>query len=261
MWIVLLCLCVCADAFYTTHQLEHNVTAMVIAGVHARERITTHIASMLRSRARHFQGPGTLVIVPEAVQASNSCWRGNPDGVDINRNFPVHWRHSKADSAFLDYGGEKPLSETESLRLWKLLDAYRPDIVIDLHSGEVAIYTPWNSRIFAPKLIVTAQDVVDAVSPALDGAKAGSGGLFGGYLAYGTFADTAFKEFGAPCVFTFEVFGDPEESDCKKAFNPPMQEWHRISQEWNAIIDKTIALCSNRLRSLGSTRHTAVKSR
>jgi predicted deacylase len=245
--LVLLLLLVPAWGFHTVHPLEHNITAMVIAGVHARERITTHVASMLRSRARRFQGPGKLVIVPEVVPASNSCWRGNPNGVDINRNFPVHWRESDPNSSFLDYGGPKALSEPESLELWKLLDQYRPDVVIDLHSGEVAVYTPWNSKIFAPRLLVKAQDVVDAVAPLLDDAKAGSGGQKGGYLAYGTFADTAFEEFGASCVFTFEVYGDQTESDCRKAFNPPGHQWHQIAQDWNTIIDKTIKLCSDRL--------------
>lgn len=250
MRVLIVCVCllvVSTTAFHTVHPLPHNVTAMVIAGVHARERITTHVATMLRSRARRFQGPGRLVIVPEVVPVSNSCWRGNPNGVDINRNFPVHWRESDPESSFLDYGGSRPLSEPESLELWKLLDAYRPDIVIDLHSGEVAVYTPWNSKIFEPDLLVKAQDVVDVVSPLLDDAKAGSGGLVGGYLAYGTFADTAFVEFGAQCVFTFEVYGDQTQSDCRKAFNPSSDEWHKVAQDWNIIIDKTIKMCSDRL--------------
>ena len=228
-------------------QLSHNITALVVAGVHARERITTHIATMLQSRARTFKGPGTLIVVPRLVEPSNSCWRGNSGNVDINRNFPANWRLGSPDSKFLDFGGTQPLSEPESQMLWGLLDKHRPDVVIDLHSGETAVYTPWHSQFHAPDLALTAPELVEAV-PRLEGVKAGPGGLYGGYLAYGTIADTAVEYFGAKCVFTFEVYGDQDTIDCKRAFNPPIAEWHELAEHWNAVIDETLAVCAERIR-------------
>lgn len=241
----LLFLVIDIDAVFTS-QLPYNITAVIIAGVHARERFTTHVASMLQNRARKFRGPGTLVIVPRVVQASNNCWRGNSENVDINRNFPTDWRLGSPDSKFLDYGGPQPLSEPESQLIWNLLDKYKPDVFIDIHSGETAIYTPWHAKFEKANLLVTAKDLVDSIEE-LQGVKHGQGGFVGGYLAFGTIADTAFERFSTSCVFTFEVYGK-ETSNCRMMFNPPVAQWHSLAKHWNRIIDATLEICSQKIR-------------
>lgn len=231
----------------------HNITTLVIAGVHARERITTHVASMLSSRAQLREKslttsrPGKLIIVPKVVKGSESCWRGNSDNVDINRNFPVNWRLTSPDSKFLDYGGPEPLSEPESQYIYRLLETHRPDLFIDLHSGEVAVYTPWHAKLQQASTALSAQDLVLRI-PELQGVKAGAGGLNGGYMAYGTIADTALERFGARCVFTFEIYGDPQ-TDCKRMFNPPHSEWHALSEHWASIVEQTMTECERALRN------------
>lgn len=250
--LVLLALTAIANARPITRVFStfQNITTLVVAGVHARERITTHVASMLASRAqmRSDAHNGKLIIVPELVKGSDSCWRGNANKVDINRNFPVNWRPSSPDSRMLDYGGPEPLSEPESQFLYDLFEKYNPDLFIDLHSGEVAVYTPWHGRFVKAKTALSAQELVTRI-PELEGVRAGVGSIQGGYIAYGTIADTALEQFNTRCVFTFEVYGNPN-ADCKGMFNPPHLEWHEHSKRWASIVEQTMTECEKALTNL-----------
>ena len=62
-------------------------------------------------------------------------------GVDLNRNWPVGWRHNPPFAE--EYGGEQPLSEPESRTLAQLGRDWRPHTYVQVHSGEWALYTNW----------------------------------------------------------------------------------------------------------------------
>ncbi|MBB20846.1 MAG: hypothetical protein CMP20_15525 [Rickettsiales bacterium] len=250
LWFALMALTVTAQPTANIYPTNHNITTLVVAGVHARERITTHVASMLALRAQMRTGvqTGKLIVVTELVKGSDSCWRGNANKVDINRNFPVNWQPSSPDSRMLDYGGPEPLSEPESQFLYDLLETHQPDLFIDLHSGEVAIYTPWHGKFDHAQTAPSAQDLVSRI-PELEGVRAGVGSIQGGYIAYGTIADTALGRFNTPCVFTFEVYGNPN-ADCKGMFNPPHSEWHEHSERWASIVEQTMTECEKALTNL-----------
>jgi protein MpaA len=55
--------------------------------------------------------------------------RGNARGVDLNRNFPWHWKRLKGRV----YSGPRPLSEPESRIAYKLIKRLRPQVSIWFH--------------------------------------------------------------------------------------------------------------------------------
>jgi protein MpaA len=55
--------------------------------------------------------------------------RGNAHGVDLNRNFPWHWKRLKG----LVYSGPRPLSEPETRIAYKLVKRVRPQVSIWFH--------------------------------------------------------------------------------------------------------------------------------
>lgn len=65
-------------------------------------------------------------INPDGVHADT---RGNAHGVDLNRNFPWHWRPLSGPF----YSGPRPLSEPESRLAAKLILRLRPRITIWFH--------------------------------------------------------------------------------------------------------------------------------
>lgn len=58
--------------------------------------------------------------------------RTNSNGVDINRNFPTkNWELTEKDNY---YGGSEPASEIETKFLVKIIDKYKPKVIITLHT-------------------------------------------------------------------------------------------------------------------------------
>jgi len=45
-----------------------------------------------------------------------------------------------------EYGGPKPFSEPESRIVKLIAEANRPQAFVNLHSGEYAMYVPWDSK-------------------------------------------------------------------------------------------------------------------
>lgn len=82
-----------------------------------------------------------------------SSWKANIRGVDLNDQFPAFWdeeasRREKTGPGPRDYGGERPLSEPESVALANWTAASNFDAVIALHSQGEEVY--WNYRNMEP---------------------------------------------------------------------------------------------------------------
>lgn len=67
--------------------------------------------------------------------------RTNSNGVDLNRNFPTkNWGQNEGENATCDdestayYGGTAPASELETQFLVKIIEEYKPTLILTLHA-------------------------------------------------------------------------------------------------------------------------------
>ena len=67
--------------------------------------------------------------------------RTNSNGVDLNRNFPTkNWGQNEGENATCDdaatayYGGSAPASEKETKFLVKIIEKYKPSLILTLHA-------------------------------------------------------------------------------------------------------------------------------
>jgi protein MpaA len=104
---------------------------LVIGCIHGNEQAGIAVAR----RLLHLNPTGSSalwvvpVLNPDGVAADT---RQNADGVDLNRNFPWHWRQLGA-RGYLQYSGPRALSEPESRVARRLILRIRPRITIWFH--------------------------------------------------------------------------------------------------------------------------------
>ena len=101
---------------------------LVVGAIHGNETAGMRIARRLIAAA---PPPRTRLLVvptinPDGVAAGS---RGNAHGVDLNRNFPFHWRPLAGG----EYSGPRPLSEPESRAARRLVLREKPDVTIWFH--------------------------------------------------------------------------------------------------------------------------------
>lgn len=112
-------------------------TVLILGGVHGDEPKSVFLARQLLNLLRD-QPPGDMnsgwVIVPLVnPDGYERRKRRNANGVDINRNFPTRtWSRGKRRSRM--FGGEAPASEPETRAVMALVERYRPDAIVTIHS-------------------------------------------------------------------------------------------------------------------------------
>ena len=139
--------------------------------------------------------------------------RKNGKFVDLNRNFDWDWDDlvaSSGDALSTSYRGPAPNSEIESQTLDALAGAVKPDMYIDIHTGTLAMYSPWNHNSSgAPntdEAIALLNKVATGTSWHRDQRpKFGVGGIVS-YLASGTAADFIFAKHHPRYAFIFETY-------------------------------------------------------
>ena len=103
---------------------------------------SSHIYRKIRKN-RHIEGA--------SADTPSSSTRPESQGVDLNRNWGVHWYNEKDDPFAFDeksaeYHGKKPLSEPETQALKKFLDKHEPTLryVFSFHSYGNFFCIPFN---------------------------------------------------------------------------------------------------------------------
>jgi murein peptide amidase A len=110
---------------------DSRAHALIIGAIHGNEPAGIAIAHALLRQA-HLRETDLWVIPdlnPDGVAADT---RGNAHGVDLNRNFPAHWRPLGAPGTTY-YAGPRPLSEPESASVVALVHRIRPQLTIYYH--------------------------------------------------------------------------------------------------------------------------------
>jgi protein MpaA len=112
-------------------------TLLVVGCIHGDESAGIAIARRL-STAQPPPATSLWIIPdlnPDGVAADT---RQNSRGVDLNRNFPWHWRPLgiRGDP---QYSGARPLSELEARAAYQLIERIRPQITIWFHQPEAVV--------------------------------------------------------------------------------------------------------------------------
>lgn len=235
--------------------------ALILFGIHGREYLSAEIGlAFMRglcdsaSAAANVLAGVTFTIVPVlnpsgrdyVREGGHTCgdMRKNGNGVDLNRNFDVSWTDGSTVRSAEDYRGEHPFSEKESKLVKKLVDEGKPDMFIDVHTGDLSMLIPWNDREEAPpaeqkaamlKLLEHAAAGVPWVSNVKP--DIGVGAMTGtpAYLASGTTGDYAYKA-GVKYPFIWETFRLDEHMQGSAAHHMNLVQWSDEAQrsQWRA---------------------------
>ena len=104
------------------------VKAVIVATMHGNERAPAKLLLDLRDGAP-ITGADVWVVPYLNPDGRHRHTRRNARGVDLNRNFPVHWirQHGSYDS------GPRRRSEPETRAMMRFLRAVRPTYVVSFH--------------------------------------------------------------------------------------------------------------------------------
>jgi len=158
---------------------------------------------------------GWLLVFPDVSgDPRYECDRVGVAGIDINRDFPYGWRPLRNPETLT---GPRPLSSRHAQEVWETLKAFAPRTVLSLHTGEEAVYSPWDGSWKPPPQTLDACEARDLLS--WPEARCGPAGELSGYLAPGSAIDAAAGLLpSVEAALTIELGGDPQSLDCQTAF-------------------------------------------
>ena len=148
--------------------------------------------------------------------------RLNARGVDVNRNWDVAWAEGESSAGSSQYRGPRPFSEPETRALARLAEDWRPDLFVDVRSGDRYIAMPFASRQSGPTDRSDKSAMLDAMRQvtsmlsrshprllSMGGVPYGPASSLGEepYRATGTALDWMYLRAGVRRAYLFEVYG------------------------------------------------------
>ncbi|MGB0466817.1 MAG: M14 family zinc carboxypeptidase [Pontibacterium sp.] len=126
--------------------IKNPIRVLFIGGIHGDEYSSVSVTfKWLNTLKKHHSGAFDWhflpLLNPDGMLQRKST-RVNANQVDLNRNFislvdapsPLeHWKSYRAKQARY-YPGEKPLSEPESRVIHRLIEEYRPTVIVSVHA-------------------------------------------------------------------------------------------------------------------------------
>eukprot|EP00746_Dinoflagellata_sp_MGD_P010957 gnl/MRDRNA2_/MRDRNA2_122820_c0_seq1.p1 gnl/MRDRNA2_/MRDRNA2_122820_c0~~gnl/MRDRNA2_/MRDRNA2_122820_c0_seq1.p1 ORF type:complete len:404 (-),score=63.27 gnl/MRDRNA2_/MRDRNA2_122820_c0_seq1:143-1354(-) len=158
------------------------------------------------------------------VEAGSWCHRGNGHGVDLNRNWDVHFKEGKGQID--SYPGPAPFSEAETWELQDLLEDWQPQLFLTVHSGSRMLAFPHGypspnetenmlEAAWKPAQQKILQPIADKYCPDCAITPLATSDL--GYAPAGTSMDYAFDKLHAHFSFLWEIY-DGRRSQTQTAF-------------------------------------------
>lgn len=132
--------------FKADSRRKKAVRVLLLGGIHGDEQTASSIVfkwieMMHKTGAQEFNWKVVPVLNPDGLLAKKPS-RVNANGVDLNRNFPTpnweveatkYWiQKTKSDPR--RYPGKWPVSEPESLWVYRAIMEYKPHVIISVHA-------------------------------------------------------------------------------------------------------------------------------
>jgi hypothetical protein len=151
-------------------------TSAILAGVHPIEWIGVEVGLALLERLCADPPRDRRVIafplvnvdgyarVDDDLRAGRRRWhRHNRAGVDLNRNFPVHWRARGRLASGVNWGGARPADQPEVAAVVRTLGGAGVDRAVSLHSIGNKILLPYAGRFRRPAQWRALHDAARAI--------------------------------------------------------------------------------------------------
>eukprot|EP00931_Biecheleriopsis_adriatica_P056722 TRINITY_DN33630_c0_g1_i1.p1 TRINITY_DN33630_c0_g1~~TRINITY_DN33630_c0_g1_i1.p1 ORF type:complete len:388 (+),score=76.62 TRINITY_DN33630_c0_g1_i1:25-1188(+) len=147
-------------------------------------------------------------------QNGDYCWRWNPAGVDLNRN----WNDKRDAFAFSE-------PETQAVRD-SILD-FRPTTFLSVHSGTLGLYMPWANDTL--HMAERNRGAMLSVLQELDASHCqcpfGAAGKEMDYDAPGTSFDWVYDNLSVPFSFLWEIYANPLDiADLRRRWQAKLAE-------------------------------------
>jgi len=212
---------------------SRRLRALVLFGEHAREAITSEVAlrlvsllageassgdALLRRRAALLREHVELALLPlvnvrgrRLFERGDFCRRGNGRNVDLNRNWPTPgWGGRETEHSLHDCDpGPAPLSEPETRAVAAWARAWRPDIFLCVHSGQLKLLTPLAHTFALPPDHAAHERVIRALNlrlrVPLPWSRVGRASTGVGYVSRGTSLDWFYLTLNVSAAFAFEI--------------------------------------------------------
>ncbi len=234
-------------------------------GEHSRELISAESAlrtvkylcgvdttDAIRARVKQALSKYNFLIFPNVnpegrviVEGGRYCHRTNARHVDLNRNWASHW---KSGGLRETAPGPSAFSEGETKLVRDVVQAFRPDVFMSVHSGALGMYTPYaykksHAVIHHDKSIVSFLEagkskmiqVLREVNKDYCRCGVGAAALELNYLCPGNCMDYVFDEMRVPYSFAFEIWDGKTYANDKVAnlleANTAEEMLERLDQE------------------------------
>lgn len=247
---------------------ENLTSVFVESGIHAREWIapataTYFIDQLLHSSDASVQALARAhnwlifpVVNPDGYRytfTGDRMWRKNRQlfgicrGVDLNRNFPLHWNTTGASGnpCHYDFSGPSAASEVETQRIIKFLEAHvQPDRIrtyLALHSYSQLIMFPYGhsaERVDNYNDLKEIGQLAAGRIKEITGQDYKSGSIYETiYPSSGGSKDYAHGQLKVPITFSFELRGPPTS---REMFILPAKEIEPTAREAFAAVQTII---------------------
>ena len=147
-----------------------------------------------------------------AVEKGDFCKRTNENGVDLNRNWNVHFKTTINDPD--QNSGDHAFSEWQTRVLRKILIEFKPKIFISVHSGALGMYSPPAYKMIDINNLTDEKfqnikkliKILNLLNEKYCNCKAGPAANELWYVCPGNCLDYAYEREIVPYSFAFEIF-------------------------------------------------------